>query len=259
MIVYIEVPPTVDMLDKEMKTLGGLLRATLSTSGTPLQLDRGTDLLSCVSNGWVFIDNGIFKYYHRNKMVRLYETGDLLPLTSLNVASECRCVSDFGTTIRIFENREIADHLAAHTDDIVHFLRYTAVHSTLMHILCASYSSEDLHPDFTIRTFKPGSIIIAEGAPALEIYQMIQGTAVVTVKNVEVGIVESGEVFGEISFFTESTRSATVIAKTDCTVQVMRKDEFLTLAKLKPSVNLAISKILSQRLVETNRKIAGET
>ncbi|MBN1577705.1 MAG: cyclic nucleotide-binding domain-containing protein [Chitinispirillaceae bacterium] len=258
MIAYIEVPPSVDLLDKEAKALGNAIIKSLSTAGTPMKLDRDTDLFSCVTDGWVSIDKGIFNYYHRNKMVRLYETGDLLPLTSLGSASECRCVSDFGTAIRIFGSQEIADHLAAHPGDIVHFLRYTAVQSTLMHILCASYSSDDLHPDFTIRAFDPGTIIIAEGAPALEIYQMIQGIAVVTVKNVEVGMVESGEVFGEISFFTESARSATVTAKTECSVQVMRKDEFLSLAKLKPSVNLAISKTLSQRLVETNKKIAGQ-
>ena len=37
----------------------------------------------------------------------------------------------------------------------------------------------------------------------------------------------------------------------------MDKDEFVTLVKLKPTVNLSISKTLSNRIVETNRKIAG--
>ena len=257
MISYIEMHPAAELLDKESKALGGSIIRSIAAETTSLQLERGTDLFSCVKDGLVYIDKGIFKYYHRNKMVRLYETGDLLFTAPLAVNAECRCSSEFGAAVHLFDNKKLTAHFTAHPGDAPLFLRYFALQSALMHLLCAAYTTDDLRPDFSIKKFDPGTVIISEGAPALEIYQMIQGIAVVTVNKVQVGKVEAGEVFGEISFFTGSTRSATVTAETECIVQIMGKDDFITLASLKPSVNFAISKTLSERLVATNKKISG--
>jgi CRP/FNR family transcriptional regulator, cyclic AMP receptor protein len=252
LITYIEVPPEIEKLDSQSKTICEQMFHLITGRGSTMQCNNGFDLLSLPGNALVQIKQGIFKYYYNNKLVRLYESRDCIPLFDQPPTSDCRCVSEFGADITIFalDNIDISPAFSTL------FMLFVSIQSRLMHILCASYINDEAQPNFTIQRFDVGATIIAEGTPAHEIYMMIQGTAVVTVKNVKVGVIEPGEVFGEISFFTAGMRSATVTAKTECLVQVMRKEGFLALVQLKPSVNLEITKTLSQRLIETNRQIA---
>jgi CRP/FNR family transcriptional regulator, cyclic AMP receptor protein len=258
MVAYVEVPPEVTRIDEMLKSLATGIVHQCAESGRTQQCDNTTDLFTSLPEGWVFIRKGVFKYYFNKRLIRLYSSGDLLPIAAIAVESGCSCISEFGSEITLFETEPLSIHVRKHPEAAELFLRYQTLHTTMMHLLCAVFMTEDLHPDLSIRSYHPGEVIIAQGEPAREIYQMIQGTAIVTVKDTEVGTIDNGEIFGEISFFTESTRSATVKAKTECLVQVMGKEEFITLVKIKPSVNLAISKTLSQRLMQTNRKIAGE-
>ena len=257
MIAYIEVPPAADVYDRELKTTGAIIAERLGGSGRRMQLERNSDLCAVSPGGWTFIRCGIFKCYFGSRLVRLYETGDLPVFAFLpDLPGDLRCTSEFGSEVTIFDAGDIALHIATHPGDAALLIRHVSLQSTLTHILCAAYTTDELRPEFRIREFEPGAVIIAEGAPALEIYQMIQGDATVTVRSVEVGKVGAGELFGEIGFFTGLARSATVTANTACTVQTMNKSDFLALARMKPSVNIAVSKTLSERLVETNRKIS---
>ena len=257
MIAYIEVPSVVNELDLESKRLGSEINPEITNFGETIKLDTGEDIFTSLKNGWVFVQNGIFKFFYQNKLIRLYSAGDAIPLAPPE-NHECRCVSEFGSEIIYLSHEDTTHFFQKHNDLSTVFFRLLSIQSNLMHILCACYATEDIRPDITIKKFDAHSVIIAEGDPAKEIYQMIQGKATVTVNAVQVGTVEEGEVFGEISFLTESSRSATVTAETECLVQVMNKSDFTTMIKLKPSVNLAISKTLSQRLVETNRKISEQ-
>ncbi|MBN1761325.1 MAG: cyclic nucleotide-binding domain-containing protein [Chitinispirillaceae bacterium] len=259
MIAYIEVPPEATRIDETLKALAADITKNCAAIGKTERLDNNTDLFASVPSGWIFIRNGVFKYYFGKRLIRLYSTGDLIPVTPDLHEYGCTCNSEFGAEITIFETAALGHYLEKDPRTAEQLIEYHIMHATMMHILCAAFMTEELQPDLSLRSYQPGEIIIAQGDPAHEIYQMIQGDAIVTVDETEVGSVASGEVFGEISFFTDGTRSATVTAKTECMVQVMGKDEFITLVKLKPSVNLAISKTLSHRIVETNRKITDHT
>jgi hypothetical protein len=260
MIAFVEVAPAADLYDRELKSTGAAIVERIGTSGRRMQIERNSDLFTLTRDGWIYIHAGIFKCYYNDRLVRLYERGDVLMFSPVaDSLAGFHCVSEFAAEVTVFETNDITRLLGSTPDDAALMLRYCMLQSTLMHILCAAYASGECRPEFRISEFTPGSVIIAEGAPALEIFQMIQGTARVTVRGVEVGRVGEGEVFGEISFFTGLARSATVTATSDCMVQIMDKDDFIALARLKPSVNLAVSKTLSQRLVETNRRLAGDT
>jgi CRP/FNR family transcriptional regulator, cyclic AMP receptor protein len=258
MIAYIEVPPIVNELDEASRKLYAEISQQLCNFGTSVKVDTGEDISGKIDTGWAYVQNGVFKYFFGNKLVRLYSTGDIIAVAPSSGGNDCRCVSEFGSKIRFLTHDDAVHFISEHQDVSGHFLEMITLQSQLMHILCACYTTEDIRPDITIKKFEPGTTIIAEGDPAKEIYQMIQGKAAVTVNGVRVGNVEEGEVFGEISFLTESTRSATVTAETECLVQIMGKNDFTTMIKLKPSVNLAISKTLSQRLMETNKKISEQ-
>lgn len=62
--------------------------------------------------------------------------------------------------------------------------------------------------------FAPGEAVVLEGDASRALYLLATGTVAVEAKGVEVGALESGNVFGEIAFLTGKPRSATVRAKT---------------------------------------------
>ena len=177
MIAYIEVPPIVEMLDNESKTIGREINAVLASFGRSEKLDSGTDLLSRTESGWVYIQNGIFKYFYRNRLVRLYSTDDLIAIPALQNAPECRCVNEFGAVVHLLNNEEMVRYTSANPEESRRLFRYLTLQSTIMHILCSAYTTDDVRPDIAIKRYDPGAVIIAEGDPAHEIFQMIQGSA----------------------------------------------------------------------------------
>ena len=87
---------------------------------------------------------------------------------------------------------------------------------------------------------------------------MIEGEAVVTSNGREIGYIGPEEVFGEISFLTESSRSASVRATDSCMVRVISRKDFLQQIRTNPQFIITISRKLAQRVVELNKKIASQ-
>jgi len=257
-ITYIDVPVEIDQLDARVRALSGELYADLSHFGAPRHCNNGFDLFSELGAALFFIKAGIFKYYYGNKMVRLYQSDDIFIPVDHAYKGNCRCVSEFGADIHVVTAEQLRSLAATVPDAVSRLVSVIAFQSCIMHALCALSTTDEVTPDFSFKNFATGMDIITEGDPAKEIYMLLSGSAQVTVKHAVVGNVCPGEVFGEISFFTSGVRSATVTATSECVVQIMNKDDFLALVKVKPSVNLAISKTLSERLIETNRKIAEQ-
>lgn len=256
MITYIETPPRIDILDNESRSRCEKLLSSLSDTGVVTQCDNGFNLFSLPDTSLVLIRNGIFKYFCGKRLVRLYLTHDMF-LTGTISGTECRCVSEFGAAIQIIRPDELLTRAAGAPGILKLFIELSALQSEIQHILATLTSPEEVSPDFNFQQYPAGSIILHEGDPAQEIYMLVSGKATVTVQDVEVGTVHPGEVFGEISFFTKGTRSATVKAEGECLVQVMNRDDFLSLVKIRPSMNIAITRTLSERLIDTNRRIAG--
>lgn len=257
MITYNETPPRVDMLDSESRTRCEMLSSLLSDTGTIQQCSNGFDLLSLPAGSVVLIRKGMFKYFYTAKLIRLYHDRDMLLLPTIS-GTECRCISEFGAEIVLYTQEQLQ------TADIAQeamklLIEFSAIQSEIMHILSTIGRPDDVTPDLKFNEYAAGSTILEEGEPAREIYMLVSGKASVTVKGVVVGTVHPGEVFGEISFFTTGTRSATVSAEDDCMVQIMTREDFVSLVKVKPSMNIAISKTLSERLIDTNRRIAGSS
>lgn len=82
--------------------------------------------------------------------------------------------------------------------------------------------------------FDAGSPIISRGDPGNEVFILQSGTAQVlnyseTGRVVAYATLEPGAVFGELAAIDGKPRSATVIAKTDCSVGVLNGTEFMRL------------------------------
>ena len=112
-----------------------------------------------------------------------------------------------------------------------------------------------------------GTVFITEGEVAHTDFMMLIIDGEVMVQNeaahendgTVMSVIGPGSMIGEMGLLDGEPRSATCTATTDLTVAILPRDALLKLIKAKPAVAarlmLAISKRLSDRLREANRKI----
>ncbi len=107
------------------------------------------------------------------------------------------------------------------------------------------------------KQFKTNATICKIGDPGDKMYIVLSGKVAVTAGNGEVlAHIASGNYFGEMSLLTGETRSATVLASEDTETFVLEKDDFDVILEKYPSISIAMSKIMSQRLRETNTVVS---
>lgn len=114
------------------------------------------------------------------------------------------------------------------------------------------------------RTCAAGSTIFEEGSKGDEFY-LVESGAVEISKNIAGGRkkvltrVESGEVFGELTLFDQSPRSATATADGECRLLVFREDRFNKLLNSDSEVSFpvlsALLRLLCQRIRTSNEKM----
>jgi len=105
-----------------------------------------------------------------------------------------------------------------------------------------------------------GQAIVTEGEPGRRFYLLIDGQALV-IEELDshraklLAELKSGDVFGELSILDEGTRSASVVARSDCSLQFIAADEFKTLLLGHPEITLKVAKILASRLRNADKEI----
>ncbi len=114
------------------------------------------------------------------------------------------------------------------------------------------------HPN-EMRAFllKAGEVLCKEGDPATHVYIVKKGRLRVTVgvgeKAIHVGDVSAGEFVGEMAYFNDSLRSATVVAEEDTDLIEVQLATFGQIIHKKPSVMAAILKTFAKRIQVLNR------
>ena len=100
-----------------------------------------------------------------------------------------------------------------------------------------------------------GDVIIRQGDTADLVYTIIHGEAEVFVDDVKVGEIGEEEVFGAMALFTKEPRSATVIAKTACTIMAVPQEDFATLIEAQPQAALNLIENLARRITAMNQQL----
>jgi CRP-like cAMP-binding protein len=103
-----------------------------------------------------------------------------------------------------------------------------------------------------------GHLVTREGIGQREMFVILDGACEVEVGGRRVALLESGDLFGEIAFFSEAgERTATVRALTGCRLLVLRQKFLEELSRSDPDaayrILLNVSRIMAERLVTTLR------
>jgi CRP/FNR family cyclic AMP-dependent transcriptional regulator len=105
--------------------------------------------------------------------------------------------------------------------------------------------------------YKAGMTIINEGDEADYVYSISEGSAVAVHNNVEVGEIHKDEIFGAIAVITKQKRTASVVAKTDCTILMVHKDEFSKMLHSHPKLFMNILNSLADKITFLNAKVSS--
>jgi small-conductance mechanosensitive channel/CRP-like cAMP-binding protein len=107
--------------------------------------------------------------------------------------------------------------------------------------------------------FGKGETIIHQGEPGESMFILARGFAEVFVlkdgEPLRVGVVQTGECFGEVSLLTGEPRSATVTAQTDCEILEIQKSAMAALLHEHPQLAEQLSETLAVRRLATKSEL----
>ena len=102
------------------------------------------------------------------------------------------------------------------------------------------------------RTYPKDHMLFAEGEPGYELFIIQSGsvkiTKIVNGKEVLLGVLKAGDIFGEMAILENKPRTATVLAAEDCTVMAVTKANFGILITNQPQIVSKITTLLAGRI-----------
>ena len=126
----------------------------------------------------------------------------------------------------------------------------------MLRLTAASATDEAIAtPGFEV--YEPGDIIIRQGERADYVFNMSSGSAEVLVDDVTVGRIGEGEIFGAMAALTHADRSATVRARTACSVVKVPKEQFTELIKSNPATIHSLLIDMANSIVNLNEQLVG--
>lgn len=255
MLATRDVPAPVEALYAEAKDLGATLyNQWVQALGTVERLSANTDVLTYIHSPQViYILEGYLHLTQADKAVRLYSDQDFLLLDT--AMTEFRLASEFACEIAFFALPAFLEHLAGHPPAQLLWNKLQTVQQAVNLGLVAANLTTLPEDDFEFRQFKPGECILQEGDDSTAIYELITGRADVRRGPASVGQIQAGELFGEMSFFAESRRMASVFAVDPCLVRIVKREHFSALMQNNPNLALAIARTLANRIGQLNEQV----
>lgn len=109
--------------------------------------------------------------------------------------------------------------------------------------------------------YGPGEVVLRQGDPGDSLYVVRAGSVAVQIgaqpsTRKEVAMLTAGQFFGEMSLMTGESRSATVVAKSDCECYVVDKEAFQEILAERPELANTISEILTRRQIDRDAATA---
>ncbi len=138
--------------------------------------------------------------------------------------------------------------------------RFSESHLRGLKLLAGLSSSqlEDVSRRLSPIRFRQGEVILREGDPGYEMYfiesgrvRVVRGSGTNAIILAELG---AGDLFGEMALLTGKPRSATVTALSDLDLWSMPQSDFDELVAAHPNLGLALSRLLSERLRDTDTR-----
>lgn len=93
-----------------------------------------------------------------------------------------------------------------------------------------------------------GQVLFSEGERGDVMFVLMSGTADIIVHNKVVETVGAGAIIGEMAMIDDNARSATVVARSDCSFFPVGRNQFNFLVQQTPNFALHVMRVMADRL-----------
>jgi hypothetical protein len=260
MLATVELPDDFKLLNQQYR---GLVQALLKEIELlPVRVEvaptqsgsfRGFD-----SAKFYLIESGTVTVRYADRSVYLLEEGDmLLPdiAGTRDVDATVYYGSEAGASLGGYSALEFMQQVFLRPATTKLWTRLLVTYSGMMLRLAAMHTQADVVTTPGFAVYEPGEIIITQGERAQYVFNMTAGLADVLVDGVSVGIISPGEIFGAMAALTHADRSATVRARSRCSVVKVPTSQFSDLIKRNPATIHALLTDMANSVVSLNEQI----
>jgi CRP/FNR family cyclic AMP-dependent transcriptional regulator len=106
-----------------------------------------------------------------------------------------------------------------------------------------------------LKALGAGQTLFREGEPGKLMYVLMSGTAQISVNGMVVEFAEEGAIVGEMGMIDEGSRSATVMAKSDCKFLPIDRKRFDHLVLHTPDFAQHVMRVIADRLRRTDARL----
>lgn len=247
----------LEQLNKQYKHLCQRLMSQMKPSGDVIELPYIRSLYDKAEyQGKVYlVVDGSIAYRQGGKTMFHYDEGDLIGMehqftNELSVLGSDTYVELQGFDFKAFYDNVAIDHKMLHL-----WSQLLLCHNAVLAAFTGMANNEENPANLGFKRYQKGDVIIREGDPANEVYAIVEGHAEVFVNDTHVGEVLEEEIFGAMALFTNSPRSATVIATRPCMVLVVPRDQFMTLIQSHPRIGMNLIEHMARQIVSLNDQL----
>lgn len=262
MLANTELSADFYVLNQQYKKLVSALLDVVDIPKIPVEIDADDKNPGDKITGdrVYLVESGSLTVIYRDKSLYTLDDGDLI-LPDIAGDSEADASVSFGAEAGAslssypaleFMRRVFDDSAASKL-----WTRLLITQQGLMLRINGALSALDTYITPGYEIYSPGDTIIRQGDIADFVFNLTEGTAEVAVDGVTVGSIEEGEIFGAMAVLTNATRSATVSAKTRCSVVKVPKDQFTDLIKSDPATIHSLLIDMAGSIVNLNEQLVG--
>jgi len=262
MLADAELAQDFTLLTRQYRELIEALLGVVGMPGIPLEVApaaegnfRGYD-----GNQFYVVQRGTVNAWYRGKVVYVMEEGDiLLPDIAGSSAADSTVYyrSVAGARLDSYPALEFMRRVFSEPAAMRLWSRVLVTYAGLMLRITAANVPEESPSTPGFEDYAPGEIIIRQGERADYVFNMSSGVAEVLVDDVTVGRIGEGEIFGAMAALTHADRSATVRAKTACSVVKVPKEQFTELIKSNPATIHSLLVDMANSIVNLNEQLVG--
>ena len=202
-----------------------------------------------------FIRSGTVNEIHEGQVLVNYEENDLLWVDALFHPKLTSLENDFDVMVDEYDGDEFLDELFNDKNKFLICNQYLSALSHSYQLLMGHFSKQDVAFKPAFRYYQEGDIIIEQNTVGDEVFTLLSGMAEVVVDNTVVGEINTDEIFGAIAALTNTRRSASVVATSDCETIVVRSDRFRGLLAARPDTVQKLINDMARTIVSCNDRI----
>lgn len=205
------------------------------------------------------IKDGTISETYEGHIIVNHEEGDLIGVDGLVSQKKSMFENDFAVTVDEYDGQQFLDEIFNDKGKFLIWNKYVSCLSQSYQIMMCHFSQQDIAFSPEYRYYSEGDVIIEENTAGDEVFTLLSGSAKVMVNTTEVGVVEQNEIFGAIAALTNTKRTASIVAISDCETIVVKSDSFRSLLMARPDTVQKLIHDMARTIVSSNDRIMALT